>query len=307
MRNEMEKCEEVFCFRGSEIMNNLSLKDIKALRLVNKCLYNIVDKYLCEIRSIRLNIRDHNQQLLWNSDRRIKFKISTLSIHWMYGYERFSIIPNQFININKLLLSFDVGCDFETFDIFLSQLPCLKYFGFLFSMHTLNCEWWNTLYSYPNLETLELASSKKYIGYFDQGPLCNFIQRHSNIHTLRISLSLLRAIWKSLIIKNVSFKCLYLHWDEYFQCLSTKAIDTYFTQWFEFNLYHELYFEFASDNERLDKYNSNCQYIPGIKEIRFLKLAGENNNNDDRIPNIEDEQIIAKIISESEWFNFFFK
>lgn len=304
MESEITKFEEVFCLCGKKIMNNLNLVDIKVIRLINKYLNNIVETYLCEDRDIRLNISDHNHNILWRPDSKLKYKISTLSITWMYGYENYIIIPDQFRNITKLLLTFDVGADFNTFDTLLSQLPNLKYFGFLFSMHTLNCEWWDTLDCYPNLETVELASNRKYIAHFNRGPLCNFFQKNPNIISIRISLSLWLNIWDALFARKISFKNFFLQWDDYYSFIFSETIDSFFLKWFEKKLYTEAYIEFYSEDEKSDKFYSDSQYIPGIKEIRSFKFS-TNQELNETIPFITENNIIAKVVyNKSDWFHF---
>lgn len=304
--DELTKFEEVFCLRGNDIMNYLHLDDIKTLRLINNFINDEVEIYLRETRSIGMIISQRNHHCCWRAQPQIKFKTESLRIRWRYGYDTYVTIPNQFLNISKLILILDVGAEFQTFDSLFAQLPNLQYFGFLLSLQTFNSQLWNTLNSYSNLQTLEVSSTYKYIRHFDNSPICNFLQRHPNIKTLRINLSLLTILWESLVNRHLSFQNLFIHWDDYFLNISSESIDGYFTRWHNRNLYKKLYLEFACNSfvkKIANEYLHNCRSIPGIEKITYLKHESVE-YDDESVLNNENNQIIVKVCSKSEWFNF---
>lgn len=284
-------------------MNNLELKDIKNLRLVNKSIHNICNEYINKKYEIKAKISPQNYEDVWKSNSYVNLKASILLFSWNYVHNSFVAIPKQFHNITKLLLTIYVGADFETFDVFFQQLPHLNYFGFLFSFigqTSINPNWWNTD-QYVNLRELEIITTEhNYVRDYNFGPLCRFIQNHSNIRSLRTQYSLLRKIVSILLAYNVSFENLYLHYDGYFSTLNDRL--SLFQPWYQKNLYKTLYLEVASNAERFDLHSLYERLAPGIKEINYLKLKRAEKFT--YITIRETRTMIVKIVyNKSKWFN----
>lgn len=263
----MTKFEEVLCLCKCEFLNNITLSDIKKLRLVNKFFNRICNEYLHENRFIKLNISNENRDILWKSDSIYKFKVSALAINWRYGYEDHLIFPNQFIGISKLILSFDAGVDITTFDTFFAQLPNLNHFGFFYSMYTVNSKYWDTLNCYPNIETLEIGGLTKYMRFLNVGPLCNFIVRHPNVTAIHTKIPIIKLMSIKLLRRNITIEHLYLDWHEY--KIHFQLNNNILTKWYNRNIYKHLHFKFNPYlNSNDDYYYANTRNIPGLVEIQ---------------------------------------
>lgn len=311
---EITKFEEVICVCLDQILSNLKLSDLKLLRLTNVHLNNICAQYMYEKRFVKLIIDERNHEILWRNDSPYKIKTFTLAVNWRYAYNRYLTIPNQFLNISKLLLSIDVGSDLITFDVLFQQLPQLKYFGFLLNIETINCNLWNTQYCYPNLNTLEIGTIiTKNLKYLNTGSVINFIRRHPNIHSLHVNLSLLRNLSIKLRDENITIENLYIHWDDYYTHLYYDSILHIFNRWFEWNLYKNIYLEFLSNSEKSYLFFSNGRNIQGIRDLHHLKLDRPKMNKLKyffQFPSpseIKTNNSFVKTIYKSEWFNFNFR
>lgn len=300
--------QNVFILCRNEILINLRVEDIKNLKLTCSYLSNECNDYLYNVRDVKVNIAQGNREILWKNDAKYIFrKASGLFLKSMYGHHQFLIIPNQYLNISKLIISFAVGSDMETFDFIFKQLPNLNYFGYLYTLQTLHERCWNTLECYTNLETLELGidSNIKLHIHINILPLCRFLKRHKNIKNLRTKYSVLRFLASELYSLNISFDHLYIDCNVMYS-IYTNTVDYNFKKFFEKNLYKNLYIQFTSLTNSCDKYYSRLQYIPGIKKIHSFKTGPlKNGKIETTIPYINDinHELTMVVYNKSEWFS----
>lgn len=307
---ENSNLQDIISICPTEILKNLKFKDLKNLRLANKCLYNTCNDYINENTKIKVNVSHINYNDLWRTNSHQLLKASAVSINWSYADSSFLSIPNQFRNITKFFLTFHIGGDFDTFDVFFSQLPNLKYFGFTFPLIgeiTIDPDWWNTNH-YPNLEELEIVSTSDYIPRFNFQPMCNFLQRHRNIHTLHTQFKLFHKIYFQLIQRNIELQNLYIDWNWYLSILHGNFLDIasyYFHKWFEDRLYKNVYLQTESSSEDIEEIIDHFRknHNPGIKVIKYIN-ENESQQQYQIIDNPNGEGSIVKILyDESSWFN----
>lgn len=313
----MTHFEDVFSICGSSILKNLNLNEIKNIRLVSKSLLIECNNYIRENRRVKFHIVAEDDSRIYEPISWDGVKSTELSLSVERMRNPVFVIPNQWVNISKLLLTVWVSAAFQSLDVFFSQLPNLNYFGFLctfFDDRMSPPNWWETNY-HPNLRELEiLKSSNDYFlalsdDHFD--PLCRFIRRQ-NIHTLRAELSLLKKISHNLIDNNVSFINLYLHWDDYIslhdesnpyeELFFIESASYYLRPWYRANLYQNLFLEAAEGAGGDDNLRGSDYVTPGLKELRCLKLKHPPEMKFIRIS--ETETIVISVVYEkSKWFH----
>lgn len=179
-------------------------------------------------------IGPRNREILWGSNPKYVFKkCSVLFLRFMYGHEYILNFPNHFLNIKKLCISFPAGFDLDTFDEIFEQLPHLNYFGIQYSVHQLNLSAWDTINTYPNIETLELNIDNHLKSNLNIYPLCRFLIRQPNIKALRIEITMLKFLYRRFMSENINFIDLYVRWDGQFNFTLTMPIDHILTGFYK--------------------------------------------------------------------------
>lgn len=275
LENVIYTCEDRF-------LKHVRFSDLKNLRLVNKGVLFSCNDFINTHLKITVNVTQRNFSAIWRYDSELRLKkASGLSIKWHHAYTPFLSVPNKFIYVTKFLLELHGGGDFRTFDVFLSQLPNLEYFGFSYSTLE-DCgdpKWWDTDRVYENLKELEVITRASYpLPYFNFYPLIRFIKRHPNIKTLRTQYSLLRIISRYFIKQNIQFENIYVHWDWFFIFFDHfRYVDSIFTPltlWFSRGLYENIYLQSTDSQDpdlREHAFLMRRRINPGIRQLRYME------------------------------------